>query len=117
MVQPVLDKMTCTNQQCHGGLVPHFILARNAKLPEELMKNYKAVLKTIDYDYSPFSEIMLRMREPCAYAVTGAWIEKKPRPSCVVQDPDPSIFPRRDEQGNVLHPVYSGPPRRPTPAK
>ena len=79
------------------------------------MMNYKAVLKEVDYDYTPFSGIMQRMREPCAYAVTGAWIEKKPRPSCTLRDPDPSIFPRRDDKGNIAHPRFETPPPAPPP--
>jgi hypothetical protein len=101
-MQPTLDKMTCTNPKCHGGSIPTFNLHRHAADPKDLMSNYRTVLTQIDYDYAPFSGVMLRMREGCAYLITQAWIEKKPKPSCVVHDPDPRVFPRRDESGNVL---------------
>lgn len=110
-MQPVLDKMTCTQARCHGGKVPRFTLVRQAKEPSQLLANYREVLGHIDYDYTPFSRIMLRMREPCAYAITAAWIEKKPRPDCVLRDPDPRVFPQPDESGEVVHPkVLPGPP-------
>ena len=114
-VQPVLDRMTCTNPKCHGGLVPDFILAKAPSQLSKLMTNYKAILKQIDYDYMPLSGIMLRMREPCAYDITGAWIEKRPLPNCTLQDPNPDIFPRRDDQGNIVHPKAE--PGPPPPAK
>lgn len=109
-VQPVLDKMTCTQAACHGEEVTTFHLTPRAR-GQAARANYQAVLKHIDFDFMPFSQVMLRMREPCAYSVVGAWIEKKPRPDCVVHDPDPSVFPRRDRKGNVVHPkVEPGPP-------
>lgn len=110
-MQPILDKMTCTNPRCHGGAVPRFTLIRQAKEPAQLQANYREVLGHIDYDYPPFSDIMARMREPCAFARTAAWIEKKPQPSCALRDPDPSIFPRPDADGNPVHPkAPPGPP-------
>jgi hypothetical protein len=109
-IQPVLDRMTCTQTFCHGENIPSFkITAR----PDQkgLLANYQAVLKQIDYDFMPFSGVMLRMREPCAYSVVGAWIEGRPRPTCTLRDPDPSIFPKRDSKGNIMHPkVEPGPP-------
>jgi hypothetical protein len=50
----------------------------------------------------PFSQGMLRMREPCAYAVTGAWIEGTKKPDCPLVDPDPRLFPR--VAGQATHP-------------
>jgi hypothetical protein len=107
VVQPVLDKMTCTNPQCHGGAIDLFTIMPHPLDPKVLRANYAEVLKHIDYDFMPLSGIMLRMREPCAYSVVGAWIEKKPAPSCLVHDPDPSIFPRRDPRGNIMHPKFA----------
>ncbi len=110
-MQPILDKMTCTTPRCHGGAVPRFNLVKQAKELSQLQANYREVLGHIDYDYIPFSEIMTRMREPCAYARTAAWIEKKPQPTCALRDPDPSIFPRPDSDGNPVHPkAPPGPP-------
>ena len=116
-VQPVMDKMTCTNPKCHGGLVPNFLLIKQPTDEKGLRKNYESTIRHIDFDYMPFSGIQLRMREPCAYSVVGAWIEGTPHPTCVVHDPDPSIFPRRDGEGNIMHPkVEPGPPTPATPA-
>ncbi len=110
-MQPVLDRMTCTISKCHGGAIPRFTLIRHATEPQQLQANYREVLGHIDYDYTPFSSIMLRMREPCAYAITAAWIERKPRPTCVLHDPDPSVFPQPDAEGNPVHPkAPPGPP-------
>ena len=110
-MQPVLDRMTCTIAKCHGGAIPRFTLIRFATEPQQLQANYREVLGHIDYDYTPFSSIMLRMREPCAYAITAAWIERKPRPTCVLHDPDPSVFPQPDAEGNPVHPkTPPGPP-------
>jgi hypothetical protein len=109
-MQPTLDKMTCTNPKCHGGAIPTFNLIKYAKTAKDLMFNYREVLKQIDYDYAPISGIMLRMREVCAYSISLAWIEKTPKPSCVVHDPDPSIFPRRDGEGNIVHSQLATPP-------
>lgn len=110
-MQPILDKMTCTTPRCHGGAVPRFNLIKQAKELVDLQANYREVLGHIDYDYIPFSDIMTRMREPCAYARTAAWIEKKPQPSCPLRDPDPSIFPRPDADGPPVHPkAPPGPP-------
>lgn len=113
-VQPVLDKMTCTQAFCHGESLPMFrITARPS--PAGLQSNYQAVLKQIDYDFMPLSQIQLRMREPCAYATVAAWIEGKPRPTCTMHDPDPNIFPKRDRQGNIMHPkAPAGPPPQKT---
>jgi hypothetical protein len=103
--------MTCTNKQCHGGTLKHFVVMPRPTDPQVMRANYQEVIKQIDYDFMPLSPIQLRMREPCAYSVVGAWIEGKPKPSCVVHDPDPRIFPRRDADGNVMHPKFeAGPP-------
>lgn len=110
-IQPTIDKMTCSNKQCHGGGLKHFVVMPRPTDPQVLRANYQEVTRQIDYDFMPLSPIQLRMREPCAYSVVGAWIEGKPKPSCVVHDPDPRIFPRRDADGNVMHPkVEAGPP-------
>jgi hypothetical protein len=101
-VQPVLERMTCTRLACHGGgrrvyrVEPH---------PDAtgLASNYKETLAQINPDFAPLSEVMLRMREPCAYAVTAAWIEGAAKPDCVMNDPDPAIFPRLDDPG-AMHP-------------
>ena len=68
-----------------------------------LESNYKETLAQINPDFAPLSEIMLRMREPCAYAQTAAWIEGDAKPACVMNDPDPSIFPRLDDP-SAMHP-------------
>jgi hypothetical protein len=97
-VQPVLEKMTCTREPCHGAgrrlykVAPHPDAAG-------LESNYRETLAQIDPDFAPISEVMLRMREPCAYAVVTAWIEGAPKPACVVADPDPASFPRLDDPG------------------
>jgi hypothetical protein len=92
-VQPVLDKMTCTQWACHGGALDTFRLVENAQ-GDALRKNYEATLKEIDLDFMPFSEVMLRMHEECAYEMTAAWIEERPRPTCTLTDPDPAMFPK-----------------------
>jgi hypothetical protein len=102
-IQPVIDKMTCSNPKCHGGSIDLFTVMPHPTDPKVLMANYQEIIKHIDYDFMPLSGIQLRMREPCAYAVVGSWIEKLPKPDCVVHDPDPSIFPRRDPNGNAMH--------------
>ena len=102
-VQPVLDKMTCTQLRCHGASLPKFVLKPRPSTPELLMANYQSTLKEIDLEFMPFSGVQLRMREPCAYSVVGAWITNKPRPSCVVHDPAPGIFPKLDGDAPV-HP-------------
>lgn len=107
-VQGVFDKMTCSQMKCHGGgNIPHFLLTPHATDPAAMEANYQQVIRQIDYDFMPFSQIQLRMREPCAYAVVGAWIEGKPRPSCTIQDPDPAIFPKIEEKLQ-----HRGPPAR-----
>lgn len=103
-VQPVLDRMTCTNKQCHGGGAAHFVLHPFAKEEKLLRWNFSEVIRQINRDFMPFSPVQLRMREACAYSIIGAWIEGRPKPSCVMSDPDPSIFPRRDNDGNLMHP-------------
>jgi hypothetical protein len=101
-VQPILERMTCTRAACHGGgrrvykIAPHPDAAG-------LESNYKETLAQINPDFAPLSEIMLRMREPCAYAQTAAWIEGDAKPACVMNDPDPSIFPRLDDP-SAMHP-------------
>lgn len=109
-IQGVLDKMTCTNLKCHGGSIPQWVLLPFPKDDQTLRKNYEAVRHQIDPDFMPLSGIQLRMREPCAYAKVGSWIENRPSPTCVVHDPDPSIFPRRDADGNIQHPKMDAPP-------
>lgn len=102
-IQPTIDKMTCSNMKCHGRGIATFLIVPEAKDPAVLRKNYEATLRFIDLEFMPFSEVQLRMREPCAYATVGAWIERKPKPNCVVQTPDPKIFPRVDKEGNPIH--------------
>src|SRR5262249_4743821 len=101
-VQPVLEKMTCTRAACHGEGRRVYHVAPHPDAPR-LDPHYRETVAQIDPDFAPLSEVMLRMREPCAYAVVTAWIEGAPKPSCVVQDPDPSIFPRLDDPGST-HP-------------
>lgn len=93
-VQPVLDKMTCTQAKCHGESLPKYVISRFPKTMEALKANYQATLAKIDLEFMPFSEVQLRMREPCAYTVVGAWITNGPQPSCEVHEPDPRIFPK-----------------------
>lgn len=115
-VQGIIDRMTCSSMQCHGASIPSFVLLPFPKDPKVIRANYERVLKQIDYDFMPFSPIQLRMREPCAYARVGAWIEGKPAPDCPLRDPDPSIFPRRDRMGNLAHPKFDEPPPPALPA-
>ena len=116
-VQAVFDHMTCSNKKCHGGnSIPHFPMRQHAKTPEDLRFNYESVLHMIDLDFMPFSQVQLRMREPCAYAIVGAWIENKPKPTCVMGPPDPNAFPRRDVEGNVMPPKAEPGPTPPAPA-
>lgn len=96
-IQPVLDKMTCSSRACHGEKLDHFRLRRHATDPESLRHNYDETVQRIDLDFMPFSAVQLRMREPCAYSIVAAWITNKPKPTCVVQTPDPSIFPKMEE--------------------
>jgi hypothetical protein len=93
-VQPVLDKMTCTQARCHGFSLPHYVVRPFAKDAKTLRENYEWTLRKIDVEYMPFSEIMLRMREPCAYRKVGAWIENKPAITCEIITPPPSAFPK-----------------------
>lgn len=93
-VQPVLDKMTCTQNRCHGESLPHYVIRPFAKDAKTLRENYQWTLRKIDVEYMPFSEIMLRMREPCAYRKVGAWIENKPAITCEIITPPPSAFPK-----------------------
>ena len=93
-VQPVLDKMTCSQMRCHGASLPHYVVRPFAKDAKTLRENYEWTLRKIDVEYMPFSEIMLRMREPCAYRKVGAWIENKPSVTCEVHTPPPSAFPK-----------------------
>lgn len=93
-VQPVLDKMTCTQNRCHGASLPHYVIRPFAKDAKTLRENYEWTLRKIDIEYMPFSEIMLRMREPCAYRRVGAWIENKPAITCEIITPPPSAFPK-----------------------
>jgi hypothetical protein len=101
-VQPVLEKMTCTRAECHGEGRRIYHVAPHPDAPT-LAANYKETVAQIDPDFAPLSGVMLRMREPCAYAAVSAWIEGAAKPACTVQDPDPSIFPRLDEPG-AIHP-------------
>jgi hypothetical protein len=101
-IQGVLDRMTCSQTACHGGALERFKLIPHAQTDADLRANYAQTLAAIDLDYMPFSPVMLRMREPCAYSVTGAWIEGKPRPTCTLVDPDPKLFPR--VAGMPVHP-------------
>jgi hypothetical protein len=113
-IQPVLDRMTCSQRRCHGENIKAFRLVPNAQDERSLRANYLTTLKEIDLDFMPFSGVQLRMREPCAYDVVGAWIMKQPRPNCVLRDPDPRLFPRLkdDDMGPVKHPaVVPGAPR------
>ena len=95
-IQPVLDKMTCTQKKCHGESLPQFVIKRHPATEAIMAANYKAVLKEIDLEFMPFSGIQLRMREPCAYSVVAAWIQSKPKPVCVVHDPAPGVFPKME---------------------
>lgn len=114
-IQPVIDHMTCGNKKCHGGgYIPHFVLNYRATAEKDVRANYASVLHQIDPDFMPFSQVQLRMREPCAYAIVGAWIQNKPKPSCQMGPPDPSAFPRRDDDGNVM-PAKPGPDPHPAP--
>jgi hypothetical protein len=94
--------MTCTREACHGAgrrvykVAPHPDAAT-------LQANYKETVAQIDPDFAPLSEVMLRMREPCAYALVAAWIDGAPKPACEMKDPDPSSFPRLEQPG-AMHP-------------
>jgi hypothetical protein len=101
-IQGVLDRMTCSQASCHGGALDHYKLVERASTDADLRANYAETVAELDLDYMPFSPVMLRMREPCAYSVTGAWIEGAPRPACTLVDPDPRIFPR--VAGAKVHP-------------
>ncbi len=96
-VQPVLDKLTCTQSRCHGRGVRNKLEITPRAEGADLEANYRRVLSELDLEFAPFSEVMLRMREPCAYTVVAAWIEGSPRPSCTVGDPKPGMFPRLDD--------------------
>lgn len=111
-IQPVLDHMTCTNPKCHGSkTIAHFILHKGAKTEKELRWNFSETARQIDPDFMPFSQVQLRMREPCAYTIVAAWIENKPKPTCTMGPPDPNAFPKRDDDGNIVHPTaMPGPP-------
>jgi hypothetical protein len=88
--------MTCTRGPCHGeGRRIYKVVPRPDTTT--LLANYKETIAQIDLEFAPLSEVMLRMREPCAYAVVMAWIEDAPRPACEVHDPDPAIFPRLED--------------------
>jgi hypothetical protein len=93
-VQPVLDKMTCTQARCHGESIKGYVIKPFAKDEKTLRENYTWTLKQINVDFMPFSEVMLRMREPCAYSKVGAWIEGKPTVTCEIKTPPPSAFPK-----------------------
>ena len=69
-----------------------------------LRANYKETLAEVDLDFSPFSQVQLRMREPCAYAKVAAWIDRKPSVKCEIVTPPPSAFPRLD--GNSLEQMH-----------
>jgi hypothetical protein len=101
-VQPVLEKMTCTRAPCHGEGRRIYHVAPHPDAPA-LALNFRETVAQIDPDFAPLSEVMLRMREPCAYAVVTAWIEGTSKPACTVQDPDPGSFPRLDDPG-AMHP-------------
>lgn len=101
-VQPVLEQMTCTRAACHGSGTRRFHVTAHPDAAA-LEGNYQETLAEIDLEFTPLSEVMLRMREPCAYATVTAWIEDAPKPACVVHDPDPKIFPRLDD-ASPMHP-------------
>lgn len=106
-VQPVLDRMTCTNAKCHGSGKLPYRLTPHAAAAAILRTNYENTLKRIDMNFMAFSEIQLRMREPCAYSIVASWITKKPRPDCQLKDPDPSIFPKMSADEPPTHPKFS----------
>lgn len=93
-VQPTLDKMTCTQARCHGESIKGYVIKPFAKDEKTLRENYTWTLQKINVDFMPLSEIMLRMREPCAYSKVGAWIENKPSVTCQIVTPPPSAFPK-----------------------
>lgn len=97
-VQPVLDKMTCTQNRCHGENIPHFVLKPFAKDAKTLRQNYEWTLRKINLEFMPFSEVMLRMVDACAYSKVAAWIESKPGVTCEIVPPPQSAFPRVDEK-------------------
>lgn len=97
-VQPVLDKMTCSQNRCHGESLPHYVIKPFAKDAKTLRANYEWTLRKIDLEYMPFSDVMLRMREPCAYNKVAAWIENKPPVTCDIITPPPSAFPKIEEK-------------------
>lgn len=97
-VQPVLDKMTCSQKACHGGTLPVFALYPHATSEEQLRHNYRQVLQKIDLNYMPLSQVQLRMKDTCAYGTVGAWIEGQPRPICTMRDPDPGLFPKVEKK-------------------
>lgn len=117
-IQPVLDTMTCTKSRCHGANLEHFKVKRAPTDQASLRKNYDVVLAHVNLDFMPFSEVQLRMRQPCAYSIVGAWIEGKPSPVCTVVTPPASIFPRmgNDEAEISSHKLPPDPPAATPPA-
>lgn len=101
-MQPLIDHLTCSQAKCHGAGVGEFWLTAKAT-GEKLRKNYDQVTRHIDYDYTPFSGIILRMRETCAYAMTAAWIEGTPQPRCTPGKIDPALLPKLPTEGAPAH--------------
>lgn len=97
-IQPVLDKMTCTQTRCHSDSIRGYVIKPYPKDDKTMRANYDATLRKIDVDFMPFSEIILRMREPCAYSRVAVWIEGKPPVTCEIITPPPSAFPRLSEE-------------------
>lgn len=104
-VQPVIDKMTCSQKRCHGETLKSYVVKPYPTDEKTLRENYAWTLRKIDVEFMPFSEIMLRMREPCAYSKVGAWIENKPSVTCEIHTPPPSAFPKlKDAQHDTAKP-------------
>ena len=108
-MQPLIDHLSCTQAKCHGAGVGGFYLTAGAK-GEGLRKNYDELVKHIDFDYTPFSGVILRMREPCAYDITAAWIEGRPQPKCKAGTIDPSLLPKLPGEGGATHKLGMGAP-------
>lgn len=114
-IQPVLDRMTCSQVRCHGSGKMPYRLTPHATAAAVLRENYEHTIARIDLNFMAFSEIQLRMREPCAYSVVANWITNHPRPHCELRDPDPRIFPKLRDDEMPVHPKFS--PGPPTPTK
>ncbi len=109
-IQPVLDTMTCTKSRCHGANLEHFKVKRAPTDQASLRKNYDVVLAHVNLDFMPFSEVQLRMRQPCAYSIVGAWIEGKPSPVCTVVTPGRKVKSRLIRRFRSSKPARIGRP-------